>query len=241
MKKVLVGVFVELLVILIAAACILSWRQSKEDARRRASFEAVQAVIASLPEHQAEIESWGYEVSVLPKIDEEPEYDDPLLRYYWHANAPVLVLANENGGRYFFYYGFDQYAEKVSRNGEAKLYTTKETVKVRREIQLEMSKNNLYAPPLLDSEQHDVKVKVTVDNFDPDSGEELFAQETHFLWGDYCSSSFTDCEVGVAKSKAVKVDNFIKRWYSTEELLAFYQQGLLLEEKLYSLNEKPEN
>lgn len=237
MKKVLTAIFVELLVTLIVAAGVLSWRQSKEDARRRASFEAVQAVIASLPDRQAEIEGWGYEVSVLPKIEEEPEYDDPLLRYYWHANAPVLVLTNKNGGRYFFYYGFDQYAEKVSRPGEAKLYSTKETAAVRREIQLEMSKNDIYAPPLRESDSYDVEVEVTVDCFDPDSGEELFVQETHFLWGDYCSSRFTDCEVGAAKSKTVKVDNFIKRWYSTEELLAFYQQGLLLEEKLFALNQ----
>ena len=37
-------------------------------------YSIMQAVIEKLPDYQNEIESWGYQVSVLPKMTEEPEH-----------------------------------------------------------------------------------------------------------------------------------------------------------------------
>lgn len=31
------------------------------------------------------------------------------MRYYWKSVGPVLILEDQDGGMYCFYYGFDQY------------------------------------------------------------------------------------------------------------------------------------
>ena len=48
------------------------------------------------------------EYSVLPKTTEEPE-NAGFMRYYLESVGPVLLLEDQDGGMYCFYYGFDQY------------------------------------------------------------------------------------------------------------------------------------
>lgn len=42
--------------------------------KQETEYSIMQAVIEKLPDYQNEIESWGYQVSVLPKMTGEPEH-----------------------------------------------------------------------------------------------------------------------------------------------------------------------
>ena len=96
-------IFPVLAVLLLAAAFTIRQRKKQET-----EYSLIQAVIEALPDYQDEMESWGYRVSVLPKMTEEPE-NAGFMRYYLESVGPVLLLEDQDGGMYCFYYGFDQY------------------------------------------------------------------------------------------------------------------------------------
>lgn len=62
-------------------------------------YSIMQAVIEKLPDYQNEIESWGYQVSVLSEMTGEPEHAG-LMRYYLESAGPVLILEDQDGGMY---------------------------------------------------------------------------------------------------------------------------------------------
>ena len=86
-----------LVVFLLVAAFIIRKYKNQET-----GYSIMQAVIEKLPDYQNEIESWGYQVSVLPKMTRESD-NAGLMRYYWKSAGPVLILEEQNGGMYCFY------------------------------------------------------------------------------------------------------------------------------------------
>ena len=98
---------VPVLAVFLLMAVLIIWQCKKHETE----YSIIQAIIEELPHYQSEIESWGYEVSVLPKMTGEP--DNPgLMRYYWKSAGPVLILKDQDGGMYCFYVGFDQYVSE---------------------------------------------------------------------------------------------------------------------------------
>ena len=75
-------------------------------------LQIIQSMIENLALYQDEIESWGYQVSVLT-LEEKPE-NEAIQYYYRNHCQPVLVLTDADGRMYCFYYGFDRYTSVVS-------------------------------------------------------------------------------------------------------------------------------
>ena len=75
--------------------------------------------------------------------------------------------------------------------------------------------------------------------FSIEEGKEIWASsESGHSHTNYCSNNFVDCMYfgGIDPDGANKAcDYSIKREYSAEQLLAFYQQGLDLQERLIEL------
>lgn len=63
--------------------------------KQETEYSIMQAVIEKLPDYQNEIEGWGYQVSVLPKMTGEPERAG-LMRYYLESADPVLILEDQD-------------------------------------------------------------------------------------------------------------------------------------------------
>ena len=57
------------LAIFLLIAALLLWQYKKQETE----YSIIQAIIEELPNYQSEIESWGYEVSILPKMTGEPD------------------------------------------------------------------------------------------------------------------------------------------------------------------------
>ena len=68
----------------------------------KTEYDIIQSIIENLPDYQAEIESWGYQVSVLHRIEEEPP-EWSYKHYYWNHESQVLVLTDTSGGNWCFY------------------------------------------------------------------------------------------------------------------------------------------
>ena len=79
-----------------------------------------------------------------------------------------------------------------------------------------------------------IRIHITIED-----GEEIWAaNETGYFHTNYCSDNFIDCKYfnGIDPDGAnISGDYHIKREYSAEQLLAFYQQGLDLQERLIEL------
>ena len=82
-----------ILAALLLIAIFIIWQHKKQETEH----SIIQAIIEELPNYQSEIESWGYKVSVLPKMTGEPD-NAGLMRYYWKSVGPVLILENQDGG-----------------------------------------------------------------------------------------------------------------------------------------------
>lgn len=87
-----------ILAALLLIEVIIIWQYKK----RETEYSSIQAIIEELPDYQYELESWGYRVSVLPKMNRESD-NAGLMRYYWKSVGPVLILEEQNGGMYCFY------------------------------------------------------------------------------------------------------------------------------------------
>ena len=87
-----------ILAALLLIEVLIIWQYKK----RETEYSSIQAIIEELPDYQDEIESWGYRVSVLPKMNRESD-NAGLMRYYWKSAGPVLILEEQNGGMYYFY------------------------------------------------------------------------------------------------------------------------------------------
>lgn len=215
------------------------WRLGKTE------YIMVQAVIEGLPDYQEEIESWGYQVSVLPRFTETAG-DEGLLRYYWKSAGPVLVLTDPEGGRYCFYDGFDQYVSEIVKPGFVQvLYPEKEYVEAQRTVRLQIYKRNMDSAPFFENtatpgsnEYYDMVVRLYVRADSPENGQELMTLTNGYYETNYCSNNFVDCKwfTGITPEDANRYsDDTIKQEYSAEDLLGFYRQGLKLQEQLMGL------
>ena len=141
-------IFPVVAVLLLAAVLII-----RQYPKRETEYAVIQAVIEGLSDYQDEIESWGYQVSVLEKMTTEPE-EAQFMRYYWEAAGPVLILTDSNGGMYCFYYGFDQYASERTYTENMQLlpasqYDEKEYEDVRKTVLLQICKRDIKQEPLI--------------------------------------------------------------------------------------------
>ena len=136
--------------IIITGVIWASQRDVKREAERKYEFNIIQSIIEDLALYQDEIERWGYQVSVLT-LEEEPK-DDALHHYYVNHCQPVLILSDADGGRYFFYYGFDQYTTETSYPSIMNLlFGSGEPIEVLKSVKLRLIKNRTYQAPYFEN------------------------------------------------------------------------------------------
>lgn len=245
-RKWLVSVLVVALLFVVFLFCQLREQETE--------YTIIQAVIEELPDYQDEIESWGYQVSMLPRLTQTPD-DEGLLRYYWESAGPILVLTDPEGGRYCFYYGFDQYISEVEKLESVQvLYPKKEYVDALKTVRLQIYKRDVDSAPLFENtaksdsnDYYDMIVRLYIQADSPKNGQELMTYTNGYYETNYCSNNFMDskCFNGITPEDANHYsDNTIKQEFSAKQLLNLYQQGLKLQEqliKLYRERQEKEN
>ena len=230
-----------ILAALLLIAIFIIWQHKKQETE----YSIVQAIIEELPKYQDEIESWGYEVSVLPKMTEEPD-NLGFMRYYWKSVGPVLILEDQNGGMYCFYYGFDQYiSERTYTENMMLQYAEKEYEDVLKTVRLQICKGDIKQEPLfentadVDSKDHyDVFVRIEITAESLVDGNEVSVFGGGFFETNYCSNNFEECRLwnGIDPASANSYsDKNIKQEYSAAQLLEYYRQGLELQNQLVEL------
>jgi len=244
------GIFF-VLAILLLTAIFLVWQHKKQVTE----CTIIQTIIEKLSDYQCEIESWGYQVSVLPKMTARPD-DEGFMRYYWESVGPVLILTDQNGGMYCFYYGFDQYINERTYSENMMLfpasqYGDKEYEDVQKTVRLQLCKRNIKQAPLFENtadvnskDRYDVSVRIRITAASPENGEELSVYGGGFFETNYCSNNFEECRwwSGIDPASANRYsDNNIKQEYSAEQLLEYYEQGLELQNRLMELYYERQN
>lgn len=230
-------VFFALAVVLLTVVFLACRRKHRET-----EYTIIQVIIENLSGYQDEIESWGYQVSVLPRFTEMPD-DEGLVRYYYESDGPVLVLTDPEGGRYCFYYGFDQYlSEAVRQESVLVLHPEREYVDALKTVRLQIHKRDMDSAPLWENtaepdsgEYYDMVVRLYIRADSPESGQELMTYTNGYYETNYCSNNFTDCKwfSGITPEDANRYsDDTIKQEYSASQLLGLYRQGLKLQEQL---------
>lgn len=212
-------------------------------------YSIIQAIIEELPYYQNEIESWGYQVFILPKLTEEPDNTE-FMRYYLNSANSVLILKNQEGGMYCFYYGFDQYTSErtykenmmlfpVSQYGEKKYEDVLKTVR------LQICKRKIKREPLFENtanmdskDYYDMSVHMEISARSLENGDKLSVLDGGFFETNYCSNNFADCRLwnGIDPASANRYsDHKIKQEYSAAQLLEYYREGLKLQNQLLEL------
>lgn len=208
-------------------------------------YDVIQAIIQDRSAYQEEIERWGYQVSVLPRMAQEPA-EWGLKRYYWNHAGPVLVLTDAEGGNWCFYYGFDQYFTRFSSVGKLALYQSDEMTEVDKAVELQITKRWIGSPALWENTNkpgaaayYDVEVELRIQAEPVERGKELawFNSVPHNY---YCSNNFVDSFLGESsfvdmEKKSRNEDRAIKSEFSAEQLLGYYRQGLELQDRLMGL------
>lgn len=235
--------FILLFSAIIAFGIWTAQRDAQREAERKYEFTIIQSIIENLAVYQDEIESWGYQISVVMP-DEEPE-DEALQYYYRNYYQPILVLTDTDGGKYCFCYGFDGYTTVMSYTSTVE-QTSGEYEEVLKTVRLELAKRNRYQAPFEKnlnevgvSEYYDILVELNVKTFSADEGKTIW-DKSGFWCTNYCSNNFIDCmRFGIGEvereENSRSADRNIKQEYSAEQLLAFYRQGLDLQERLIEL------
>ena len=191
-----------ILVVLLLIAVLIIWQCKKQETE----YFIIQAIIEELPHYQSEIESWGYEVSVLPKMTEEPD-NAGLMRYYWKSAGPVLILENQDGGMYCFYVGFDQYISESTYIENMMLapvsqYAEKEYEDVLKTVRLQICKRDIKQEPLFfffsdtgSKDRYDVSVLMEITAESLVDGNEVSVFDGGFFETNYCSNNFEECRL----------------------------------------------
>lgn len=233
------------LAVLLLIAVLILWQYKKQET----AYSIIQAIIEELPNYQSEIESWGYEVSVLPKMTREPD-NAGLMRYYWKSVGPVLILENQDGGMYCFYVGFDQYISESTYIENMMLapvsqYAEKEYEDVLKTVRLQICKRDIKQEPLFENtadadakDRYDVSVLIEITAESLVDGNEVSVFGGGFFETNYCSNNFEECRLwnGIDPASANRYsDHNIKGEYSAAQLLEFYRKGLELQGKLIEL------
>lgn len=213
--------------------------------REETEYGIIQTIIEDIPAFQAEIEGWGYQVTILPHMEEEPP-ERGLKRYYWNHAGPVLMLTDGEGGNWCFYYGFDQYFTQISDTRSMALYESDELAEVNRIVDLQITKRSAGRPPLRENTKepgtdayYDVEVSLQIQAEPLELGRDLdwFNSHPHNY---YCSNNFVESFLGETsfvdmEKKSRNEDRAIKQEFSAEQLLRYYRQGLDLQDKLVGL------
>ena len=236
-------IFVLLMAAIITAGIYVAKRDEQRMTEWRYEFNIIQSIIENLAVYQDEIESWGYQISVVMP-DEKPE-DEALQYYYRNYYQPLLVLTDADGGKYCFCYGFDGYTSRVSYTSMVE-QTSGEYEEVLKTVRLELAKRNRCQTPFEEnlnevgvSAYYDILVELNVKTFSVDEGKTIW-DKSGFWCTNYCSNNFVDCmRFGLGEvdteGNSRSADRHIKQEYSAEQLLAFYQQGLDLQKRLIEL------
>lgn len=235
--------FVPAALLLIAVLTI--WQYKKQETE----YSVIHAVIEELPNYQDEIESWGYEVSVLSNMTGEPDHAG-FMRYYQESAGPVLILEDQNGGMYCFYYGFDQYISKRTYRENMMLlpvsqYDEKEYEDVLKTVRLQICKRNIKQGPLSENtadadskDRYDVSVRIIIAAESLTGGDEISVFGGGSFETNYCSNNFEECRLwnGIDPAGANSYSDYhIKQEYSAAQLLEYYRQGLELQSRLVEL------
>ncbi len=227
----------------VAVVLCLVW--AMELTAEETEYDIIQAIIKDIPAYQAEIESWGYQVTVLPRMEEEPQ-SCGLKHYYWNHAGPVLILTDQEGGNWCFYYGFDQYFTQYSDTSSMALYESGELTEVNRTVELQIAKRWIGNPPLRGNTKepgtdgyYDVEVSLEIQAEPIEPGKDLdwFNSHPHNF---YCSNNFVESFLGETsfvdmEKKSRNEDRAIKQEVSAKQLLHYYRQGLELQDKLVGL------
>lgn len=234
-----------ILAALLLIAGLIIWQYKKQET----AYSIIQAIIEELSDYQNEIESWGYEVSVLPKMTGEPD-NAGLMRYYWKSVGPVLILENQDGGTYCFYAGFDQYISESTYTENMMLvpvsqYAEKEYEDVLKTVRLQIRKRDIKQEPLFENtadadskDRYDVSVLMEITAESLVDGNEVSVFGGGFFETNYCSNNFEECRLwnGIDPTSANSYsDQNIKQEYSAAQLLEYYRQGLELQSRLVEL------
>lgn len=209
-------------------------------------YTAIQSIIENLSDYQDEIERWGYQVSVFDPIsgNMSKEDDFALINYVEGVYDPVLILTDQTGGRWYFYNGFDQYAQETESMELTPLWGGEEDI-VKIVTQFQLFKDCLNCPPLEENNArpderayYDVQVHLNVSYYTIETGERVSGPEADLSFTNYSSNNFKDCRhFGGVDPSGLNYDSDreIKERFTAEQLLAFYQQGLALQDKLMAL------
>lgn len=233
------------LIILMLAAVYLVVHSKKQETE----YAVIQSIIEDLSDFQDEIESWGYKIYVLPEGAEKTS-SIGLMRYYWKSVGPVLILEDQDGGMYCFYYGFDQYISVRTYKENMMLfpasqYAEKEYEDVQKTVRLQICKRNIKQEPLfentadVDSKDHyDVSVLIEITAESLVGGGEVSVFGGGFFETNYCSNNFEECRLwnGIDPASANSYsDHNIKQEYSAVQLLEYYRHGMELQSQLVEL------
>ena len=209
-------------------------------------LDIIQSIIENIEIYQEDIESWGYHVSVItPTRETKNKLWQHYYRYYYRYEHPILVLTDENGGMYYFYFGFDGYTSEVSYPAMVKGLYNDAYAEMLKTVRLELYKNEYYQAPFWENphdigevEYYDIIVMVRIIPVPVD--DEVFIWDYlsscyDFIY--YCSNNFVDGKCYGYKEEELTqtADSNIKKEYSAEQLLGFYRQGLDLQERLFEL------
>ena len=236
---------VPVLTVFLLMTVLIIWQCKKQETE----YSIIQIIIEELLYYQSEIESWGYEVSVLPKMTEEPD-NAGLMRYYWKSAGPVLILEDQDGGMYCFYVGFDQYISESTYIENMMLapviqYAEKEYEDVLKTVRLRICKKDIKQEPLFENtadadakDHYDVSVCIEITAESLADGNEVSVFGGGFFETNYCSNNFEECRLwnGIDPASANRYsDQNIKQEYSAAQLLEYYRQGLKLQSRLSAL------
>lgn len=233
----------------LGVAAVLFWLLAHPAAAVETERTVIQSVIENLPAYREEIESWGYQVFVLPQDAEAVGWRDyDALSFRYDDSDAVLILRDADGGMYCFDYGFDRYVIKRTRPDQVRKEYSEEYIDALRTVELSVAKRNSHQAPYQENTNkpgtgnyYDMFVSAHINFFSEEDGGQLYGAG----WGDYstyyCSNNFVDCRwFGHSLHHSNewindRADSHIKQEYSAEELSAFYRQGLALQEKLTAL------
>ena len=211
-------------------------------------YTAIQYIVENLSDYQEQIESWGYQVSVFDPMSSNMSKEDDfaLIHYSGQVYEPVLILTDQDGGRWYFYNGFDQYAQETT-SIELTLLMGGDEERLKIITQLQLYKANMNQPPLEQNfadpgtrTYYDMVVNLNIDGKSLTTGEDVSTANGIPFTTQYCSNNFEECRHfgGIDPVRANRRANeHIKERFTAEQLLEFYQQGLALQERLINLYE----
>ena len=116
-----IGLMALLALYALAVTVMFFWMLTHPAAAVETERTVIQSVIENLPDYREEIESWGYQVFVLPQDAESVGYRNyDALSFRYDDSDTVLILRDMDGGMYCFDYGFDRYVIKRTRSEQVR-------------------------------------------------------------------------------------------------------------------------